>query len=363
MKKKIYAFLLSMLMFSYGTTIFAEESESQLGDISIEYAINADENILVISQQSFSLDTDYNSFLKNEGIIVVIHDENKIISLDEDLNIPFSCDEVANDNDNIIKIATLYYNYLNAIGIRDIYVENMEVTQYEVLITQEVNSVREKIANQSENATSDVATYATTYETTYIGEYTKTYTYQPKMKFEVDYDFYTVQDYVDGKDYYSVVGKVYANSGRSMTDLGASGYEEKYEADNIIVTFESQTTGFTREEYGPSRTIGSSSYSFDIGASFGENAGFSASYDISETDINVLSSSTKTVWTVEYKKDAQTQTNEFHPAITMSCSSSTSSAKMYISTSYQVDSWNTLPVSRSISTTITFYPGRISSTS
>lgn len=367
MKKKMCVFLMAIFMLCYSTTLFAAESESQLGDISSEYDINAEGNVLVVSQKNFSSETDYGAFLEGEGIIVVLHDKGGDFSLNEELNVPFSLEDVdgASGNGNMAKIATLYYNYLGAIGIRDVYVEEVEETQYEVLIAEEVNYIKVKIENQTKTV-SDVVPYTTTYATTYIGEYTNSYTYKPKMRFEVDYDFYTVQDYTDGKDYYSVIGNVFGNSGRAMTDLGESGYESKYETDNLIVTFESKTTGFTREEYGPSRTVGSNSYSFNIGASFGKNVsvntGFSSSYSIADTDINVSSSSTKTVWTVEYKNDAQKQTSEFHPAITMSCSSSTSSVQMYIDTSYQVDSWNTLPDTRNFSTTITFYPNRISNT-
>lgn len=357
-----------ILIMSLCLPVFAAENESAMVENLNTCVMDADENILVLSHGNFSLDIDYSNFLENEGIIVVMHNSEEVISLNEDLNIPFALEEMDGNNDNTIKIATLYYNYLNAMGIRDIYVEEVNETQYEDIIIEEVNVVRTKIENESEGIISAPVSYATSYETTYIGEYTNSYTYKPKMRFEVDYDFYTVQDYTDGKDYYSVIGNVFGNSGCAMTDLGYSGYESKYETDNLVVTFESKTTGFTREEYGPSRTVGSNSYSFNIGGSFGKNVsvntGFSASYSIADTDINVSSSTTKTVWTVEYKDntDSQKQTSEFHPAITMSCSSSTSSVKMYIDTLYQVDSWNTLPDSRNFSTTITFYPNRISNT-
>lgn len=364
MKKGL--FLAAVLIMSLCFPTFAAENEF----VSAENlcVMDTDENILVLSHAAFSSDIDYSHFLENEGIIIVLHDSEEVISLNEELNIPFAFEEMGGNNDNTTKIATLYYNYLSAMGIRDIYVEEVDETQYEDIIIEEVNVLRTKIENESENVISAPVVYATSYETTYIGEYTNSYTYKPKMRFEVDYDFYTVQDYTDGKDYYSVIGNVYGNSGRAMTDLGYSGYESKYETDNLVVTFESKTTGFTREEYGPSRTIDTDSYSVNIGGSFGQNvsvnAGFSASYSVADTDINVSSSSTKTVWTVEYKDytDSQKQTSEFHPAITMSCSSSTSSVKMYIDTSYQVDSWNTLPDSRNFSTTITFYPNRISDT-
>lgn len=334
MREKRCAFLMAVLLALYGTTIFAAESPSRLGEISGENTIDMMDNVLVISRDSLSsdlhCDTDHNAFLENKGIIVVLQDRKETISLDKKLNIPFSFEEADKSSDNMIKIATLYYRYLGAAGIRDIYIEDVDESEYEVLIAKEVSTVRTKIENQAKDVISDEVADAATY----IGEYTSSYIYKPKMKIEAGYGFYTIQDYVDGKDYYIVLGDIIGNSGRAMTDLNESGYKSKYETDNLIVTVESQTMGFTREEFAPGRTVGS------------------------DTEIGLLSHPTKTIWTVKYidGKDSQKKTSEFHPAISMSCSESTDSVQMCINTSYQVDAWNTLPVSRNFSTIITLYP-------
>ena len=54
-------------------------TEIRLEEISSESTIRTDETVLVISGDHFSSETEYDAFLKNQGIIVVLQDGGKTL--------------------------------------------------------------------------------------------------------------------------------------------------------------------------------------------------------------------------------------------------------------------------------------------
>lgn len=120
----------------------------------------------------------------------------------------------------------------------------------------------------------------------------------------------------------------------------------------------------TKDEYCPYRTIGESSYSVTVGASydgdFSGNGSFSYSKSLPDTDINVSSSSKYVEWKLDLDDQAQKQTITFEPAITFDCPENKSSVKITVDVDYHLDSWNTFNEIVNIYKTVTCYPSNLS---
>lgn len=329
-------------------------------DDLMEYATTDDVIVEITNTDEYSV-SEIENFLLAGGIILqrCENEENNAL-----LNLPFEVSETIADEEDIECVASIYYGVAGQIGVKDIIVESNDSKVIEESITNGLIAVEKRQKDASiQNYSVDAETE---YATEYIGEYSYLYTYIPYFELDVLYEVYTVQDLQSGKDYYTVMGYVFGNPGCVMNSVDED-YEKKYQCDYLGVTFEATTTGLTRKDYSPVRTIDTDTYNVDIGLSLEkENIGisaslFSASYSIPDTDIEVTSTTKVTDWVVSYAdfKDSQKKTSEFHPAIIWECPSSFNSAEFSITTSYQVDSWNTFPVSRSFTANITCYPDRI----
>lgn len=298
----------------------------------------------------------YQDFLNDGGIIVLLKNGGTA-SLDEALEIPFTAAtiDMSNDEENVIidegiDVATIYYMHRGAFGVHEINIGSEEEFDY-AIVEEVIDGIREKQENEMITMASDTGTY--------LGERDYTYTRQPKGKLNASYQFYTVQDYYS-KDYYIVKANV---TGMPGANLG-SPYEKKYQGEEMNVSISSSSTSVTRDAYGPSRTIGSSSYSVDIGASFDKNIifnlGLSYSRNIEDTDIDVSLTPSGAEWDVTLKSQAQKYAFNFEPGITFDCPSNKASISISTYSSYTLDSWDTAREVISLSKTFTAYPNSLS---
>lgn len=322
---------------------------------------DVDEVVVEISDTDEYNISKIQDFLTTGGIVLQRY--NNVYN-DDLFDLPLESSRTTADSDDAECVASIYYGIAEQIGVKDILVESNDPKVIETAISDGLLSVKKR---QEDASIQDYSVDANTeYTTEYIGEYSYLYTYIPYFRVDALYEVYTVQDLKSGKDYYTVMGYVFGDPGYVMNNTDKN-YEKKYQCDNLGVTFESTTTGLTRKDYSPVRTVNATTYNVDIGLSLDkEGIGLSlpllsASYNISDTKIDVNSTTKITDWVVSYAdfSDSQKQTSEFHPSIIWECPSSFDSAGFSITTSYQVDSWNTFPVSRSFTANITCYPDRI----
>lgn len=162
----------------------------------------------------------------------------------------------------------------------------------------------------------------------------------------------------------NIIGTIYANPGRAMYDGGDRSYDYDIQGDGLDVSISAESSGVTRVEYGPSRTVGESSYSYSLGGDWSNSGvsvsgGFSYSQSISDTDINVNSLPNITTWNVVLSGEAQKQTCTFSPAITYSTSKSKAYAKFYVDTKFNTDAWNEFPTHTTIGKSVVCYPSSI----
>ncbi|MFV0343804.1 MAG: hypothetical protein ACK5JH_13100 [Anaerocolumna sp.] len=297
----------------------------------------------------------YQDFLGNGGIIVLLKDGGTV-SLDNALDIPFTSEDAETNNKNEAfvsdlgtDVAAIYYMHQGAFGVHEINIGSQDKFDYAV-VEEVINDIREKQTTEVAKA-SDSGTY--------LGERDYTYTRQPKGKLNASYEFYTVQNYYS-KDYYIVKANV---TGMPGCDLG-SPYETKYQGEEMNVSLSSRSTSVTRDAYGPSRTIGSSSYSVDLGLSFEEeitlSLGLSYSRNIDDTDIDVSLSSSGAEWDVTLTEDAQEDSFNFEPGITFDCPDNKASISISTYSSYTLDSWDTAQEVISLSKTFTAYSTSLS---
>jgi len=297
----------------------------------------------------------YQEFLDNGGIIVLLK-EGGAASLDRVLDIPFTSENIEIDNKNEIlvvdegiDVASIYYMYQGAFGVHEINIGRQEKFDYAV-VEEVINDIHEK-----QNTEMTIASNSGTY----LGERDYTYTRQPKGKLNASYEFYTVQNYYS-KDYYIVKANV---TGMPGCDLG-SPYETKYQGEEMNVSLSSGSTSVTRDAYGPSRTVGSSSYSVDLGVSLEEDVSFSFglsySRNIEDTDIDVSLTSSGAEWDVALTSEAQKASFNFEPGITFDCPDNKASISISTYSSYTLDSWDTAQEVISLSKTFTAYPTSLS---
>lgn len=262
-------------------------------------------------------------------------------------------------SDNKTTCCTLYYlDENNVPTIHDIDIPSNNTN--ENYVKDVIKKVKQDIKGRRKDKASVLST---SYTTKYIGKYTRSYANTDVALLEVTYKCYTLQNY-HGEDFYTIIGTIYANPGRALYDAGKTSYDRDIEGDGLDVSIAASSSTSTRVEYGPTRTINSSSYSFDLGGDWSSDgvsvsSGFSYSQNIEDTDIDVNSLPTVTEWNVTLTGDAQKQTCTFCPAITYSTSSSSSYAKFYVDTTFNTDAWNELPTYTHIDKSICCYPSKI----
>ncbi len=362
MKKILASCLVLLISMNLGVSTLAAVSTENAFSLDAIFNENLKDGILHLTENDMdefnniiiSSPETIDNFLNTDGIIVVSGDESSEPAvLDEQLGVSFhevdsmnARSVVTNDADSGIDIATIYYKHSGVFAVHEINIGTNDTTDREALIEEVLNEVR------NDQLQPQVAASGTG---SLIGERNYTYTREPKGKMTAYYDAYTVQD-LNSQDYYMIKAVV---TGMPGSDLGGS-YETKYQGENMKVTLSSSSTSVTRDSYGPERTIGSSSYSVNIGATFGKeisgDLGLSWTKTISDTDIDVSLSSPGATWTANLTGEAQKYGFSFEPGISMACPSNKSSISVTANASYTLDSWDTLEETISLNKSFTCTP-------
>ncbi len=284
----------------------------------------------------------YQDFMDDGGIIVLLKDGGEE-SLNSVLNVPFAPKNIEKDEkieklskegksikrDKGINVASVYYKNQGSFGVHEINIGSQDKFDY-ALVEEIIEDIRAKKL-KTVNSAADSGTY--------LGEYEATSTREPKGKLSISYKFYTVQNY-HSKDYYIVKANITGSPGYDLD----GDYEDKYKGEKLQVSLEGISESVFRDAFGPTRTIKSSSYSVDIGASFGKTGvslGLNYTRDIDDTEIDVSLSTSSAEWDVNLNKGAKKSSVNFEPRITFDCPENKPEVAIRTYVGYTVDSWNT----------------------
>lgn len=358
MKKGMCALLVCLLIMSIPMAVSAsmsidETTEESSPKISEELS---SENVLYVSDGSNDV-AELKEFMSNDGIVVVMHEDNNVAVLEEKLGFPFQVETIVNaENDDASgkDIASLYYSYGN--GLNGIYIINVGVddnTQTSELIAEAIDDIRTK--QNGEN--SDVELAASSGSAVSLGSIDIVTTREPKGKLQASYQVFTVQDYQE-RDHYIVKAKLNGIPGCILAEDN-SNYESKYQGEGLHCTMSTSTNSVTIDTAGPGSTESASSYTVEIGGQWAQEGGFSISggfsYTKSIADINIAHNRTsnKATWDLDINRDAQKRTCSFEPAATFECPSTKTSVSILLIASYDLDSWDTFSETISSSRTVT----------
>lgn len=354
MKKFLCTIIAVILMSNLITSTSAKET------ITTNFKATND-SVMYITANNYDAEQ-LNVFMEQGGIIVSKSDSPTI---NKELNTSISLitekEDTLTNTDSGKDIATLYYKYGN--GLDGIYVinigENDQVNETN-LINEAISEIRDRQITYSY----DAELTASNKSATALGVFDATYTRIPKGKLNVSYKIFTVQDYLS-RDYYIVKATVNGMPGCVLSKTN-SDYESKYQGKGMEVSIGTPTTSTTLDEFGPLRTINSTTYTVDIGGQLSDNGGFSInggwsySRTIVDTDIDAEFTTTLASWDVTLRSEAQETSFPFYPAATFDCPSSKTQIKINIYASYDLDSWNTLSETISLNRTITCKPSSAS---
>lgn len=308
------------------------------------------ENIVFLTDDEASIidGEAYAAFLDNDGIIVVTHDTENPIALEEQLGIPFSLEEISNESevDAGVDIATLYYEYGEGLkGTYIINIGNEDIVDEDALIDEAVMSIRERQTEQN-GQTNEVATVASNgYSDISLGTLTVSTVRKPKGKLVGTFEIFTVQEYND-RDYYIVKSTVTGYPGCCLADSDDA-YGSSYQGEGMEVCYSTPSSSTTVDTYGPAGTINSGSYSVDLGVSFTPeeilsfNWGLSYTREFLDTTISCTGSTTERTWDVTIRSSAQEQIAMFEPGVTFVCPSTKGYIDIGIYGAYDIDSWIT----------------------
>ena len=377
LSNKIIATLMITAVFSSNYYTYAAQlnSTNQFAKVDLNDAINcADQlhNQVVKINDDSSLEAlcksdEYEkSFqkLSCNNIIAVYHNEDNYNSIADKLGYQFNVTDDNEKNSANTYCTLYYYDQDNVPIIHDIDIDqNWSEKENNEFVNSVVSKVKREIVETNTNEFSVAKLMSTSYTTKYLGKYVRSYKNEDISLLEVSYKFYTLQNY-QGNDFYTVIGTINANPGRAMYDGGDKSYDYDIQGDGLDVSISAENSGHTRVEYGPSRTVGESSYSYSLGGDWSSSGvsvsgGFSYSQSISDTDINVNSLPNITTWNVVLSGEAQKQTCTFSPAITYSTSKSAEYAKFYVDTKFNTDAWNEFPTYTNIGKSVVCYPSSI----
>lgn len=355
-KRIISFFTLISMMLCMNNTVYADAVISE-GDQTLNYIIYSDIESAVYVESNdvlqLSSDDQYDvdvvrNYIMAGGIVVVDNEaESFAATITGEPNISFQFDEKLSSN----LVATLYYEYKDVIASKEIIVEGEDIQQ------NKNDSIARGVAlaRDEQNRAVDEPE-----DEFLIDRLTFLYSCVPYFQIDGSYNVYTVQDSSIGEDHYVIWADIYGNSGSAISSIN-SHYDNKYQTDHMIISMDSQTSGFERVQYDPKSTEKASSYNVNVGLTISKDFGlslglFNKTYEVPDIDIGAVSTSDTTVWTINYRGDAQKRTTELHPAIDWRCPDNTQEVITNSTITYQVDSWNTLPVERTIGYNLIFTP-------
>lgn len=371
MKRTIAILLSGILAFSCALMTSAESlPQSSYKSISISQIGTREEttdSVVPISDYDLSDIKDFEplrSFMERGGIVLTIGTNNcqDMSRISDQLGMALQPSQCINGNSvGIVDLATLYYNYGN--GKSGIYIISAlpNITEAELAAT--VDEAIDTIHQIQLLPPSDVLDAARASSGSSIGIINVTTTYQPRGKLRASFEFFTVQDY-NTQDYYIVKAKVNGQPGCVLASSD-SNYESKYQGKEMKVTIGTNSDSVSTDSYGPYSTNNATSYSVSVGGSFqdglpGFAANFSYSRSIYNTNIAAALLSGQASWTLDLKSKAQEQTCDFEPAVTFRCPSTKASADFTLFASYDLDAWNTLTKTISLSRTVRCTPSGVS---
>lgn len=265
------------------------------------------------------------------------------------------------ESDEIVDVATFYYYYGN--GLSGIYIisaqRDIGESEKNSIITETVDEIR--LMQESNHSGMSYAVSASSSRS--LGIVNVATVYRPRGKLIASYEFFTVQEY-NGQDYYIVKAKINGQPGCILADSDAN-FESKYQGKGMNVDISTDSTSVSTDSYGPHRTVKGSSYAVSVGGSFqdglpGFAANFNYSRSIDDTDIEASLTSRQVSWEVDLKSKAQERSCDFEPAVTFRCPSTKTSVDFSVFTSYDLDAWNTLTKTISVSRRIRCTPSNCS---
>lgn len=361
MKKFLCVFLAMVILVTPFSVLAQSNKKTSISDVYDNKF--SSESILTLNSSDLNTTVDMNlfeNFIHCGGIIVVNHDIDYPDSICKELNMNFE-PEFFNTNDDTnlnigTDIATLYYTYGN--DLSGIYVINVQGKfsneEKEALITDTINDIHN---TQNSYRKSEIQPLATNGSIKSLGTFTVTTTRMPKGKLTAKYELFTVQNY-NGEDYYTAKANITGYPGATLASSDSS-YQSKYFGESLGVTIKTTSSGAVMDSYGPHRTVGSSTYSVNVGGSFNANSGaslganFSYSKSMPDTSIDATSTRQQAVWDVTLNSKAQKKSITFVPAATFSTPASATSIILSVSAEYVLDSWNTYNETISLNRAIT----------
>ncbi len=301
------------------------------------------------------------SFMDDGGIVAVIHsgtvETAATAAIEECLEIPFSVGTNMDGQGAKIDLgkdlATLYYHYgKDCSGIYVINVGMNDSVSQDELIYEAVSVIRERQTHYASDSTAS----AEENEAKAIGIIDVIATREPKGKLNASYKVFTVQNHLD-RDYYIVKAVLTGMPGCVLTN-SSSRYERKYQGEHMYASLSSPTSSVTVDAFGPHRTIGSGSYTVDIGGSWSElggvtiEGGISWTRNIADTTIEASCTPNTATWDVTLIDSAQETSFCFEPGTSFDCPSAKTSVDISVSASYTVDSWDTFAEAITLNRTI-----------
>lgn len=354
--KKIISLLLLTTMFLNSAPMESAENTSTMLTLSDVYEANyTAEDVLYITESAVNDSTNYeslNGFMDAGGIIVIEHDNGGSNLIGEKLGMTFTMvsDDVTEntleESDNsMIDVATLYYECENNVkGTHVISIESAELDDVDALINDAITTIRMK---QSQSADVELTGLSPAdYEAVPLAILERTESKAPKGKLNVCYTLFSIEDY-SSRDYYII--KIDCNGMPGcILYKDYSSYQKKYQSEYMEFSISTDTSSVTIDAYGPHSTVGSKTYSVDIGNSIdsedvaGLTCGFSYSRNIEDISIRANALTKSAEWTLDLESEAEEATVVFEPAIAFNCPTGKASIVFDVCCTYGVNSWDTL---------------------
>lgn len=356
MKKSLHT-ILSLLMISVIILITASCNNDTKTESDSPANINFDkfssDEVLCINSSELNVqnDTDsFKAFLNKGGILLVYNDAASSNSLGKNLNMQVQAGWSETD------VAAIYYYYGN--NLSGTYIinaqNNISSSEQEILIKKALDEVG-AIQSTGKYYLADISDIA-------LGNLIISSASYPEGTLTAKYEFFTAQNHFE-KDYYTVKTTVTGNPG-SVLASSNSDYESKYRGVSQNTTIKAISSSVLLDAYGPQTTDDNENYHVSIFDTLYETdkevlkAEFNYSKPLPNATIEANCTRNEAIWNVSLEKEARNDTYVFVPAVTFSCPESKSSVDINLSSSYTVDSWNTLKKTISSNRDVTLNPAK-----
>lgn len=354
MKRRLHT-ILSLLLISVILLITASCNNDTKNDGNSSANISIDkfssEEVLCINSSELNVKKNIDSFkafLNKGGIILIYNDVRNKNSLGENLNMQVQAGWSETD------IAAIYYYYGN--NLSGTYIinaqNNIGSSEQERLINEAIDEVS-SIKSTGKYYIKDISDIA-------LGSLIISSASCPEGILTAKYEFFTAQNHF-AEDYYTVKTTITGEPG-SVLASSNSDYESKYRVISQNTTIKAVSSSLLLNDYGPVITDDAENYRVSVGSTLYESENqvlkseFNYSKPLPGAAIEATCTRTEAIWNVSLEKEACTEPYVFVPSVTFSCPETKSSVDINLSSSYTVDSWNTLKKTISSSRDVTLYP-------